>query len=74
MAEDKGLSLVDYARKQRQADCPVCRLPDAIKQQMLVASDKKIKRTVVMSWLKEVHSLEITDAMLTTHYSGKHEQ
>ena len=68
-----GLSLVEYARKQRQADCPVCRLPQEAREQMLTASDKKIRRSVVLMWLKEVHGVDLTDAELTSHYSGKHD-
>jgi len=69
-----GLSLVEYARKKRAADCPVCHLPEGIRQQMLTASDKKIKRSVVLAWLAEEHGITIDDAVLTVHYSGKHDQ
>lgn len=75
-AEDaKGvLSLVEYARKQRRTDCVVCALSPEVRHQMLNASEKKIKRTVVLAWLEEVHGATITDGQLTAHYSGKHEQ
>jgi len=69
-----GLSLVEYARKKRAADCPVCQLPEGIRQQMRMASDKKIKRTVVLEWLTQEQGLAITDSDLTVHYSGKHDQ
>lgn len=69
-----GLSLVEYVRERRRAECPVCRLPDAIRQQMAGASDKKIKRTVVLSWLKDEHKIDVTDSDLTTHYSAKHDE
>lgn len=75
-AEDasKGvLSLVEYARKQRQADCSICRLPADVRQQMLGAGDRKIRRAVVIAWLKEVHGVTVTDGELTQHYSGKHD-
>lgn len=74
-AEDaKGvLSLVDYARKQRQADCPVCHLPADVREQMMGAGDRKIRRSVVLAWLREVHGAAITDTELTAHYSGKHD-
>jgi len=69
-----GLSLVEYARKKRSADCPVCQLPEDIRQQMRMASEKKIKRTVVLEWLHETQGLAVTDGDLTVHYSGKHDQ
>lgn len=69
-----GLSLVDYARKQRRSDCSVCQLPTAVREQMRDASDRKIRRSVVLAWLREVHGSSVTDVELTAHYSGKHDQ
>lgn len=73
MAEDRGISLVDYARKQRRKDCAVCALPADIREQMSNASDKKIKRATVIEWLKVAHDITVTPADMTTHTSGHHE-
>lgn len=73
MSESKGLSLVDYARKKRTADCTVCALPEAVRQQMRNASDKKIKRETVIAWLKDEHGVVMSAAELTRHGSGHHD-
>ena len=68
-----GLSLIEFVQKQRRAECAVCSLPDEVRQQMAKASDRKIKRATVLAWLREEHKIEIADAILTTHYSAKHD-
>lgn len=72
-AQGVPMTLVDFARKERRRDCAVCQLPAEIRTQMLAASDRKIKRAVVMDWLKQVHGVAITDEALTVHYSGHHD-
>ena len=72
MAEDKGLSLLDYARKQKP--CVVCDLPDAVRVQMVNASAKKIKRVTVLAWLKDQHTITLANADLTRHAAGHHDQ
>lgn len=73
MAEDKGLSLLDYAKKQRRKDCPVCALPVEIRQQMAGASEKKIKRIVVLSWLADAHGITVSPSDMMTHVNGHHD-
>lgn len=74
-AEDaKGeLSLVEFARKQRRADCAVCNLPDDIRHQLRSASSKKISRATVLEWLEEVHGILLHGDQMTTHTSGHHD-
>lgn len=72
-AQGVPMTLVEFARKERLRDCPVCNLPAEVRTQMLAAGDKGIKRPVVILWLKNVHNVEISDGALTTHYSGKHD-
>ena len=73
MAEDKGRSLAEYVRDKRRAECPVCSLPDDLRSQMANASDRKIKRSVVLAWLQEEHGHTLTDMDLTSHHSGHHD-
>jgi hypothetical protein len=70
---DASTSLVEFARKQRQKDCPVCALDTEIRAQLRSASDKGIRRPVQLAWLREVHRSSVTDADLTSHYSAKHD-
>lgn len=74
-AEDAAgeLSLVDYVRQQRRADCAVCSLPDEIRIQLKGASDKKISRATALAWLSEVHGIVMTSDQMTTHYSAHHD-
>lgn len=74
MAEDKGLSLLDYVRKKKQKACVVCALPETLRQQMLNASEKKIRRATIIAWLKEMHEVEVTAPELASHVNGRHDQ
>ena len=73
MPKTESLSLVDYAKKLRQLDCPVCQLDPDIRAQLLAAGAKGIRRPVQLAWLKEAHGATISSEQLTVHYSGKHD-
>lgn len=73
-AEDaKGRSLLEYARDRRRDGCAVCSLPDEIRVQMARASEKKIRRPVVLAWLRDEHNIEIGDGDMTAHVNGHHD-
>lgn len=74
-AEDatKGRSLMEYARDRRRDGCEVCALPDVIRVQMAQASDKKIRRPIVLAWLRDEHGIEVADSAMTTHVNGHHD-
>lgn len=67
------MSLVDYARAKRREDCPVCALPEDIRQQIVMASDRGIRRRQVIEWLREIVKAQITEQELTTHRNGRHD-
>ena len=71
MSESKGLSLLDYANKQKS--CVVCDIPEELRAQIRDASAKRIRRSTVLAWLKEEHGVEITAAELTSHTNGRHD-
>lgn len=73
-AEDgTGRSLAEYARDRRRDGCPVCALPTDIREQMARASEKKIRRPVVLAWLRDEHNITIGDVDMTTHVNGHHD-
>ena len=75
MAKAKAVrSLTEYVRDQRIAECPICGLPDEIRTQMQVASEKKIKRRIVLEWLREEQGTAFTTDQLNRHYNGHHEE
>lgn len=69
----KPRSLDEFLESQKKApDCPVCKLPEDVLQQMAAASAKRVRRPVVLAWLNDEHQAGITDADLNRHYSGRH--
>jgi len=70
------VSLVDFARTKRRADlrasCPVCQLPDAVREDMRQARPQKIPRATVLAWLKEMGH-DVASTALDTHNQGKHD-
>ncbi|MCC6619513.1 MAG: hypothetical protein IT341_10805 [Chloroflexi bacterium] len=69
-----GLSLVDYARRERIKDCLVCTLPDNIRAEVKAASSKKIKRGVVVAWLRDVHKIDMPIDAMMAHSNGHHDE
>jgi hypothetical protein len=68
-----GLSLLEYVRERRRAECSVCALPDALRDQMAKASERKIKRAVVVAWLLDEHGHTITEDDINAHVNGRHD-
>jgi len=71
---NKKQSLTSFAFHQRIKDCPVCALPEEIIEQLCIARKKKIPRTVVVEWLRDVMQFKIGPSDLEVHYNGRHDQ
>ena len=67
------LGLMDFMRAKRREACPVCKLPAEVRAQLDTASDKGIKRKDVLEWLRTIVGVPITDAELTAHRTGRHD-
>ncbi len=66
------LSLTEYTKEQKRKDCPVCKLPDEVLEQLREASSRKIHRRLQLLWLNEELGISISNSQLDTHYSGRH--
>lgn len=69
----KGLSLVEYARELRRADCKVCKLPAEVLAQIRGAREKRIARPVILRWLEDEQGQKITVQDLEAHTNGRHD-
>jgi len=67
-------SLADFVRQKRRESCPVCKLPQEVRDQLATASDKGHKRRDVLEWLKVDAGVPITDTELTAHRNGRHDE
>ncbi len=74
MGTTKKRSLVEFMRDKRKKDCPVCRIPEELRQEMVAARTKKITRVDILAWLKEDHGIDVTPGQMDTHNSAKHDQ
>ena len=73
MAQKKeALSLVDYLKKRRRADCVVCQLPEDVQGQLQDAKRKKITRLEQLAWLNDELGHEVTHDDMEKHYKGQH--
>lgn len=70
-------SLLEYMRAKRLADqcakCAVCRLPDAVKTAIREERDKETKTKDIRDWLREEHSIEVSDLDFRRHGSAAHD-
>lgn len=74
MSKESALSLEEFIVEKKRQECAVCQLPDEIRAQLEGASDKKIKRTVQLEWLKSLGYDEVDNHALNKHYSGRHKR
>ena len=76
--DKQARSLLEFAHAERQAErrqkCPICRLPDPIKEGLRTAREKGIERRLVMKWLRDEMKAEISELDLQGHYAGHHEE
>lgn len=77
-AKEQIMGLVEFARKQRLAAsreaCRVCHLTDEVREQLRTASDRGIRRGVQLEWIRTYAGVDITDAELTAHRNGRHDE
>ncbi len=72
--QGETISLVDFVRQERYAECAFCALSQDIRSQLKVAARKKITREQRMRWLKAIGHGEITDEVYDLHVRGNHDQ
>ena len=73
MAEKKVESLLDFAIGERLKDCTVCRLPEAVRSQIAMATKKRIARDTLVAWLKQT-GWDGPEDDLTVHQNGHHDR
>ena len=71
-SQKETLSLADFMRAKRRAECPVCQLPEEVTEQLAEAGRKKISRRDQIEWLNNELGIDISSADLDKHYSGRH--
>lgn len=72
-ADTPSLNLVAFMRQKRREACCVCHLSADVRSQLNTATDKGIRRKDVLEWLHAVVGVSITDAELTAHKNGRHD-
>ena len=68
------MSLTEFVRAKRRADCRVCKLSDEVREQLVTASDRGIKQATVLEWLRDSVGVPITRDELSTHRNGRHDE
>lgn len=72
--ERPKLSLVEFVRAKKRANCSVCKLSVEIRGQLgRTASEKKISREQQVEWIKMVSGVTITIDELNAHVNGRHD-
>jgi hypothetical protein len=70
----KTLSLTDFVKAEKRANCNVCKLPVEVRGQLgRPASEKKISREQQVKWIYAVTGKTITLEELNSHNNGKHD-
>lgn len=71
---DDIMGLVDYMKEKKREACPVCKLPEFVREQLALAKEKKITRRDQLEWLDKVVHADISNRDLDAHYSGRHDE
>jgi hypothetical protein len=66
-------SLVDFVQAQRREGCPICALPEGVREQLAEAPEKKIKLADRVKWLREVCGADVTVADVSRHLNARHD-
>lgn len=66
-------SLTDFVMAKKRANCPVCALPAAVRQQIAEARNKRIRRAEQLEWLRAEYGVKLSVADFEAHHSGRHE-
>lgn len=67
-------SLVQYVRDTRKANCPVCKLPADVREQLREAKDKRISVATQLDWLKNEFGITLSVEQINSHRGGRHEE
>lgn len=68
------VSLVEFVRAEKRANCRICKLPVEIRGQLgRTATEKKIVYDQQVRWLNMVTGMKITAEELTKHTNGRHD-
>lgn len=71
-------TLADFARdkrvSERMANCPVCKLPKEVREELARCRTLKIPGAWILEWLEGEHGVTVTPAELSAHRTGYHDQ
>lgn len=67
-------SLADFMLEKRREGCPICALPDDVKEQLRKARKASIRRAEQIEWLESEFGLKLSSDLFNAHHSGRHEQ
>ena len=74
MKSKRKRSVLEFIRDKRKANCPVCRVPQAIRNEMnAVRRMRSVTMPIVVEWLKAEHGIALTLEQCRHHYAGMHE-
>ena len=70
-------ALSEFAQERRgqkdNTQCPVCRLPAAVRAQIRATNRKVVNFGVVLAWLKSEYGVQLTRADLQSHARARHD-
>lgn len=67
------LSLADFVMAKKRSTCAICRLPEAIRRELIDARKKRYSRAEQIEWLAAAFKIKITISDFQVHQSGQHE-
>lgn len=74
MSEKRQIrSIQQFIRDKRRVNCPVCKVPTAIRDAIVDAKRKGFTVPTILEWLKSEYRIRLTPEQVRTHYSGMHD-
>lgn len=64
---------MEFSKAKRREACPVCQLPDEVREQMRSSRDKKITQQMIKEWLMTDYKKDIKLESLASHNAGHHD-
>lgn len=72
-AAKKGRSFTDYLVAKRVVNCPVCKIPDALRAQFALRRSRNLTVADVLEWLRVEHRIRVTAEQYAVHCKAGHE-
>jgi len=69
----KQRSIAEFIKDKKRAGCIVCKVPLAVRAQIVAARKRNYNIATILEWLKSEYKIRLTPEQLRLHYGAQHD-